>query len=142
MPPGPRAALGNEDFFYMMKTLTKFILSSLLLTSLSGLGLAKPMPHVPADHFVVPEGFEVTLWASSPLFYNPTNMDVDAEGRIWVAEGRNYRMYRNESKGFSAETKGDRIMVLTDSNGDGKADKSHVFVQDPELIAPFGSGGD
>ena len=138
MPPGPRAALGNEDFFYMMKTLTKFILSSLLLTSLSGLGLAKPMPHVPADHFVVPEGFEVTLWASSPLFYNPTNMDVDAEGRIWVAEGRNYRMYRNESKGFSAETKGDRIMVLTDSNGDGKADKSHVFVQDPELIAPLG----
>ena len=113
-------------------------LSFALLSLLSGHGHAQPMPHVPADHFVVPEGFEVTLWATSPLFYNPTNMDVDAQGRVWVAEGRNYRMYRNESKGFKQVPEGDRIMVLTDSNGDGKADKSHVFVQDPELIAPLG----
>jgi putative membrane-bound dehydrogenase-like protein len=113
-------------------------LSFALLSMLSGHGHAQPMPHVPADHFVVPEGFEVTLWATSPLFYNPTNMDVDAQGRVWVAEGRNYRMYRNESKGFKQVPEGDRIMVLTDSNGDGKADKSHVFVQDPELIAPLG----
>ena len=33
----------------------------------------------------------VTLWAESPLLYNPTNMDVDASGRIWVTEGVNYR---------------------------------------------------
>ena len=106
------------------------------LTSLAGTALAKPMPPVPADHFVVPEGFEVTLWASSPLFYNPTNMDVDAEGRVWVAEGRNYRMFRNTK--FTGIPEGDRIMVISDSDGDGKADKSHVFVQDPELIAPLG----
>ena len=30
---------------------------------------------------------EVTLWAESPLLYNPTNMDVDAAGRIWVTGG-------------------------------------------------------
>ena len=113
-------------------------LSFALLSMLTGHGYAQPMPHVPADHFVVPDGFEVTLWANSPLFYNPTNMDVDAQGRVWVAEGRNYRIFRNEGKGFKQVPEGDRIMVLTDSNGDGKADKSHVFVQDPELIAPLG----
>ena len=32
------------------------------------------------------QGLEVTLWAKSPLFYNPTNMDIDYKGRIWVAE--------------------------------------------------------
>ena len=32
----------------------------------------------------VPDGFEVTLWAKSPLFNNPTNMDIDAQGRLYV----------------------------------------------------------
>lgn len=95
------------------------------------------MPHVPTDSFIVPEGFEVTLWATSPMFYNPTNMDIDAQGRVWVAEGRNYRAFRNRNVA-AKDPKGDRIMVLTDSNGDGKADKSHVFVQEPALIAPLG----
>ena len=47
--------------------------------------------HFPPDQLVVPEGLEVKLWAKSPLFYNPTNMDIDHKGRVWVAEGRNYR---------------------------------------------------
>ena len=40
---------------------------------------------IPLDLFKVPEGFEVTLWASSPLLHNPTNIDIDRDGRIWVA---------------------------------------------------------
>ena len=36
---------------------------------------------------------EVTLWAKSPLFRNPTNIDIDSAGRIWVAEGANYRKH-------------------------------------------------
>ena len=46
---------------------------------------------VPPEMFTVPEGFEVTLWATSPLLFNPTNMDFDAQGRLYVAEGVNYR---------------------------------------------------
>jgi putative membrane-bound dehydrogenase-like protein len=92
---------------------------------------------VPLDRFAVPDDLEITLWAQSPLFYNPTNMDVDLKGRIWVAEGRNYRKFA--SRGISkVDEKGDRIVVVYDSNGDGKADDSHVFVQDPELVAPLG----
>ena len=32
---------------------------------------------IPLDLFKLPDGLEVTLWASSPLLYNPTNMDID-----------------------------------------------------------------
>lgn len=75
---------------------------------------------------------EVTLWASSPLLRNPTNIDIDSAGRIWVAEGANYRRHTGR------DPAGDRIMVLEDTDGDGRADKSWVFVQEPVLIAPLG----
>lgn len=87
--------------------------------------------HVSLDYFTVAEGFEVTLWAKSPLLMNPTNMDIDHRGRIWVAEGLNYR-------GSRKRPEGDRIVVLEDTNGDGKADSSHTFVQDKELVSPLG----
>lgn len=87
---------------------------------------------VPPGMFTVPEGFEVTLWATSPLLFNPVNMDFDAQGRLYVAEGVNYR----GKAGRRAE--GDRIVVLEDTTGSGKADKSTVFVQDKNLAAPLG----
>ena len=76
---------------------------------------------------------EVSLWADSPLLYNPTNMDVDTFGRIWVTEGVNYRRSNTRKEG-------DRVVVLEDTNLDGIADKSTVFIQDPELVAPMGIG--
>ncbi len=89
-------------------------------------------PLVPAEMFTVPERLEVTLWAASPMLYNPTNIDFDAEGRMYVAEGVNYRGKR----GRRAE--GDRIVVLEDTDHDGKADKSSVFAQETNLEAPLG----
>ena len=86
---------------------------------------------VPVDRFVVPDDLEVTVWARSPLFRNPTNFDFDHHGRAWVAEGVNYRGQRRDGEG-------DRIMVVHDSNGDGLADKSHVFVQEKHLQSPLG----
>ena len=41
----------------------------------------------------LPDDLEATLWAESPMFYNPTNMDVDFKGRIWVTEAVNYRNF-------------------------------------------------
>ncbi|MEM6280360.1 MAG: PVC-type heme-binding CxxCH protein, partial [Verrucomicrobiota bacterium] len=87
---------------------------------------------VPEELFVVPEGLEVTVWASSPQFYNPTNIDIDKDGRIWVAEGVRYRCH------FERQPEGDRIVVLEDTDGDGTADSSHTFVQEPLLVAPLG----
>ena len=89
-------------------------------------------PLVPAEMFNVPEGLEVTVWAASPMLYNPTNIDFDAQGRMYVAEGVNYR-----GKG-GRRPEGDRILILEDTDHDGKADKSSVFVQEKELAAPLG----
>src|SRR5690349_706809 len=86
----------------------------------------------------LPEDLEATLWAESPMFFNPTNMDVDAKGRIWITEGVNYRLYRNDSTKFMTHRKGDRVMILEDTDGDGKADVSKEFVEDKDLVAPLG----
>ena len=51
---------------------------------------------VPLELFKADGDLEVTLWAQSPMLYNPTNMDVDKDGRIWVAEGVNYRRLEEE----------------------------------------------
>ena len=91
-------------------------------------------PFVPVELFAAPEGLEVTLWATSPLLYNPTNIDFDAEGRMYVAEGVNYRGKAGRRK------EGDRIVVLEDTTGTGRADKSSVFVQEEFLAAPLGVG--
>lgn len=82
--------------------------------------------------FKVDPSLEVTVWASTPFLFNPTNMDIDHAGRIWVAEGVNYRG-RNGTR-----PDGDRIAVLQDTDGDGKCDSSHTFVQETGLIAPLG----
>jgi putative membrane-bound dehydrogenase-like protein len=87
---------------------------------------------IPLDLFKVPDGFEVTLWAATPMLHNPTNIDIDRDGRIWVAEGVRYRSHH------ARQPEGDRIVVLQDTDGDGKADSTHTFVQEPALIAPLG----
>jgi putative membrane-bound dehydrogenase-like protein len=85
------------------------------------------------------EGLEVRLWASSPLLHNPTSLDIDERGRVWVAEGVNYRGFRNKDKVGLWRNEGDRIVILEDRDGDGTADTSTVFVEnDPDLVAPLG----
>ena len=107
-------------------------LGSISKASAKERGLAPSIDHYPPDQLVMAEeGLEVTLWAKSPLFYNPTNMDIDYKGRIWVAEGRNYRGRRTEAAG-------DRIVVVEDKDGDGVAESSHVFVQEKIFISPLG----
>jgi len=87
---------------------------------------------VPAELFTVPEGFEVTVWATSPQIFNPTNIDFDERGRMYVAEGINYRGKKGRRK------EGDRIVILEDTLGAGKADKVTVFTQETNLEAPLG----
>jgi len=90
------------------------------------------------NDFIVPEGWQISLWAESPSLYNPTNMDVDEKGRIWVTEAVNYRDFNNDPKHRLNFEEGDRIMILEDTDGDGISDTSKVFVQDKDLVAPMG----
>ncbi|GAB4031478.1 PVC-type heme-binding CxxCH protein [Spirosoma gilvum] len=86
----------------------------------------------------LPDDLEATLWAETPMFYNPTNMDVDAKGRVWITEAVNYRKFNNKPEDRLNHPEGERIMILEDKNGDGKADDSKVFVTDPDLVSPLG----
>lgn len=88
--------------------------------------------HLEPGMFKVPEGLEITVWATSPQLFNPANMDVDAAGRIWTTEGVNYRRHSGRSR------EGDCVRVLQDTDGDGKCDSSHVFVREKELECPLG----
>ena len=102
-----------------------------LITGICAVALSA-QPVVDGLKLADPE-LEITLWADSPLLANPTNFDVDASGRIWVTEGVNYRRSKTRDGG-------DQVVVLEDTDLDGVADKSTVFVQDPYLVAPMGIG--
>ena len=96
-----------------------------------------PGPQDLTERFVAPEGSRVQLWAETPLVHNPTAIDIDGAGRVWVTEAIDYRRWGNRNQGFELEG-GDRVVVLEDTDGDGAADTSTVFAQDEELVAPLG----
>lgn len=80
-------------------------------------------------------GLRVETMATEPMLINPTNIDVDEKGRVWVTEAYNYRFEINQNKPREA---GDRIVILEDKDGDGRLETSTVFYQGPEVNAPLG----
>jgi len=83
----------------------------------------------------VPEGLEITLFASEPMVRNPADMDIDSRGRVWITEGANYRLFQKWGK---LRPEGDRIVILEDSNGDGAADKEKTFYQGNDINTALG----
>ncbi|MDB5352586.1 MAG: putative rane-bound dehydrogenase [Planctomycetota bacterium] len=84
----------------------------------------------------VPEGFTVELVASEPDIINPVAMTFDEKGRVWITESLEYPR-KDAGKGR------DRVKILEDTDGDGKADKFTVFAEGlniPSGIA-VGHGG-
>ena len=81
-------------------------------------------------------GLELTLFAAEPMFSNPTNLTVDERGRVWVLEGVNYRRQSRKQPDFRPA--GDRIVILEDTDQDGKSDKVKVFDQNPDIRVPLG----
>lgn len=86
--------------------------------------------------FTVCDGLEATLFASEPMVRNPTDMDIDERGRVWITEGVNYRS--SFQKWGILQPEGDRIIVLEDTKSSGLADKETVFYQDPSINAAIG----
>lgn len=102
-------------------------------------GCQPSKPKANADiPFYLPDDLEISLWAETPMFYNPTNIDIDAKGRVWVTEAVNYRNFRNDSTQFIHHAKGDRVIILEDTDQDGIADTAKLFVQDSSLRSPTG----
>ncbi|WP_031529805.1 PVC-type heme-binding CxxCH protein [Dyadobacter crusticola] len=89
-----------------------------------------PDPQKELASFKVAEGFEVTLFAADPMVAKPIQMNWDAEGRLWVVSSTVYPHLK------TGESANDKIFILEDTDGDGKADKSTVFAEG--LIQPTG----
>ncbi len=97
---------------------------------------AQITPEKSESAFTVPAGMEIKVWASEPLFVNPTTFDIDEKGRAWVCEAVNYRRKLRNQPPLRSE--GDRIVILVDSDGDGKADKATTFYQAAHVMSPLG----
>ncbi|WP_028667238.1 PVC-type heme-binding CxxCH protein [Runella zeae] len=82
----------------------------------------------------VPDGFKIELFASEqefPDLAKPMQMSFDNKGRLWVAAMPSYPHYKpGDAK------PNDKIIIIEDTNGDGKADKSTVFAD--HLHLPLG----
>lgn len=89
-------------------------------------------PLVPGDALAsmkVPPGYRVELVAAEPLVMDPVAFDWGPDGRLWVAEMRDYPngLTWNKSDDPLNEP-GGRIKVLTDTDGDGRYDAASIFL--------------
>src|SRR5882724_995534 len=128
-----------------MKRLLFVIAVALGVAVLAGVGINRaaqkqPLPnpkdiHDPANAVanldVHPE-LQATLFASEPKITNPTNLDIDHRGRVWICDVKNYR--GNNGK----RPEGDRILILEDTDGDGVADTVKTFYQGRDVDSAMG----
>ncbi len=91
----------------------------------SGAGLTA---EVAAKTMTLPEGFHAVPFASEPAVHQPIAFNIDERGRLWVLE--NYAYPNWSPYGH------DRILILEDTDGDGRHDSSKVFYDQIN----FGSG--
>ncbi|MCC6418225.1 MAG: HEAT repeat domain-containing protein [Gemmataceae bacterium] len=96
-------------------------------------------PEEARQHFKLAPGYEINLFASEKDFplHNPLAMQFDSKGRLWVSTMPSYPHY------LPGHPPNDQLLILEDTNGDGKADKHSVFAD--KLYLPtgfeFGDGG-
>ena len=112
---------------------------SLLIHRVAGLGSEPRMPvddePLSAEESMkliqVPPGFRLELFASEPDIVKPIALAWDERGRLWIAETVDY------PNDIHPGTPGnDRIKILEDTDGDGRADKFTVFAEN--LNVPTG----
>lgn len=72
----------------------------------------------------LPPGFELQVFAAEPDVQNPIGICTDHKGRVWVAE--NFTWAGN-NLGTWDDSLRDRLVVLADTDGDGKHDTRTVF---------------
>jgi len=97
-----------------------------------------PDPEIERKTFTVPDGFEVTLYAADPLLAKPIQMNFDSKGRLWIASSEVYPQIKPGQKA------NDKILILEDTKGVGKADKTTIFAEGlliPTAVEPDNLGG-
>ncbi len=82
-------------------------------------------PENAVSTFEIEPGFKIELIASEPLINDPVDMEIDEEGHFYVVEMPGYPLDKSGSG---------KIKILTDTNNDGRMDKSTVFAE--SLVLP------
>lgn len=89
--------------------------------------------------FKLPQGYQINAFATEVDFdlQNPVALNFDAQGRMWVATMPSYPQY------LPGSPPNDKLLILEDTDGDGKADKQTVFADGLHLPTgfEFGDGG-
>ncbi len=96
--------------------------------------LTYPTPEESIAQMKVPDGFKVKLFASErefPELANPTQINFDSRGRLWVSCMVNYPQWLP-----GGAKPNDRLLIIEDTNGDGLADSCKTFYD--KLICPTG----
>jgi putative membrane-bound dehydrogenase-like protein len=88
-------------------------------------------PKEAMESFKVIDGFELEQIAAEPLVQDPVSMTWDEKGRAWVVE---MTSYMNDITGQNEEEPTSRIVLLSDSDGDGILDQREVVID--QLILP------
>ncbi len=81
--------------------------------------------------FKLAEGYKVELVASEPMIANPVFFEFDADGRIWALE---YRGYMRDLDGNGEADPSCRMVIMEDTDEDGRADKSITYLD--QLVMP------
>jgi putative membrane-bound dehydrogenase-like protein len=94
-------------------------------------------PEKTVAQMFVPEGFRVDLVAGEPDLHQPIAFAFDERGRIWIAEAYSYPTRRAEGQGR------DKLVILEDTDGDGRFETRKVFAEGLNLVSGFevGHGG-
>jgi len=97
-----------------------------LSTIESNVGSVPPYlaPGESKSYFDVESGYEIELFASEvefPDLMNPVAMDIDSKGRVWVTTTPCYPQF------LPGTPVNDKVLILEDTDHDGKADKQTVF---------------
>ncbi|HEY5369064.1 MAG TPA: HEAT repeat domain-containing protein [Hanamia sp.] len=79
----------------------------------------------------LPKGYHMELVASEPMIQEPVAITWDGNGRMYVAE---MLTYMKDADATGERLPWSRIMLLEDTNNDGKMDKSTVFID--SLLLP------
>ncbi len=86
----------------------------------------------------LPNGYHLELVASEPMIQEPVSICWDGDGRMYVAE---MLTYMEDVNGANENLPMSRIVRMEDTNGDGKMDKSSVFIDSlvlPRMMLPLG----
>ena len=97
-------------------------------------------PEESMRRMILPAGFRVELFAAEPDVVNPIAIAWDERGRLWVAETVEYPYPRELWRDGGGK---DRIKILEDTDGDGRADRITVFADGMNIPTgfTFASGG-